>query len=129
MDQYDDNQEYLRRSGRLTRRDALRLMGMGVGGSALLIACGDATSTSQATSSTTSAAGGATTAAGTTAAGTATTVSSATTVAGAATGPKASGKVVFASGRDSTGTVKKLIDDFQQAKYRRNGRVSGVGSR
>jgi multiple sugar transport system substrate-binding protein len=90
---------------RITRRRALKLLGVGVGGSALLAACGSAaTNTPAAPAATTAPAGSATTA----------------PAAVATTAPaviKAQGKVVVATGRDVTGTVKKIIDDFnKQAK-------------
>ncbi len=99
---YDQGHEELPRIRQLSRRAVLRLIGMGFGSAAMLAACGEApTDTPAAGSATTSAAR----TAGSGIGGAAATTGS---------GIKANGKVVFASGRDSTGTVKKLVEDFNK---------------
>ncbi len=105
MEQYEDAKGKTAR--RVSRRNVLKLMGAGVGSAAVLAACGDPTATI-APAATTAAPAGATTAA----AGAATTAAAgaATTAAVA----KASGKVVVATGRDPSGTVKKLLDDYNK---------------
>ncbi|HEX2911313.1 MAG TPA: ABC transporter substrate-binding protein [Chloroflexia bacterium] len=112
MDPKEERTEHRQaRLNRLSRREALRLLGIGVGGAALLTACGDNTATT-APAATTAASGGA---AATTAASAATTAaggSATTAAAGGASATKASGKVVVASPRDPTGTIKKIIADY-----------------
>jgi multiple sugar transport system substrate-binding protein len=109
MDNHEERTNSPVRVTRITRRRALKLLGIGVGGSALLAACGSAATntpappaatTAPATSATTAAATGATTA-----------PAVRPTTAAVIT---AKGKVVMATGRDVTGTVKKIIDDFNK---------------
>lgn len=110
MENFEERKLILPKS--FSRRKALKLLGVGIGGSALLAACG-ATNT-PAPAATTAAPAVATTAPAS--AATTAPVAAATTAAkpSAAAVIKGSGKVVVATGRDVTNTVKKIIEDFNK---------------
>lgn len=107
---------------KLSRRQALKLLGIGAASAAVLAACGDTATPAPAAADTTTSAAAATTS------GAATTTSAsgaATTTSAAAAGTtqiasgtisagdiKASGKVVMMTAKDNTGTVAKIVAAF-----------------